>query len=497
MTKFFRSEKKMKNNLKSNIIFNLLAQFIYYATPLLIAPYVSRVLTPSGIGMYSYASSITFYFSSLILLGFSNYGINIISKNRNNKEVYSRYFWSIMFLRTIIGAALLLLFLVLSLCGIFGGEQYIYIFVAMMLVLIGNLFDIKFLFQGLENFRIIMFLQLIANILYMILIFTCVKSFDDLLLYTIFKSAIDLFVNFILILLSTNLLSKPKVFSNEFLNILKTSLMLFIPSILLTAGIQVNQTILGIFCDSEEVGFFQQAIKFPILIGNLIYALAPVVLARLSYLYKNGENDEIKDKVKKVIAMSFFISLPCCFGLYSICNLFVPLYFGETYTPVIKLLMIILPICIFSPISSLLINAYFYPLEKTKIVILISLVVLVANSILSIIGILVFDLGAVSACCATLICEFLLSLSLTICALKVIDIRFVFIDLLKVIISCVLMFFIIYIVNFYLNFLTSLWIILLDVILGAFMYSVFCLISKEFILVSFFKTIKNYLSRKM
>ena len=486
----------MKRNLKSNIIFNLIAQFIYYATPLLIAPYVARVLTPTGIGMYSYASSITFYFTSFILLGFSNYGINIISKNRNSKEIYSEYFWTIILLRTTIGIILILLFLILSFCGAFGSDEYRYLFIATALVLFGNLLDIKFLFQGLEDFRVIMCLQLVSNILYMILIFTCVKSFNDLLLYTIFKSSIDLFVNFVLILLSYRLLSKPKLCIDKCFLIFKNSLMLFIPSILLTAGIQINQTILGIFCESDEVGFFQQAIKFPILIGNLIYALAPVVLARLSYLYKTGKENEIKDKVKKVIAMSFFISLPSCIGLYSICKLFVPLYFGDTYTPVINLLMIILPICVFSPISSLLINAYFYPLGKTKIVIFISLFVLIANCIISILGIILFDLGAISACCSTLICEFLLALFLTIYALKVIDIKFVFIDFLKIILSCILMFASIFITNYFNTYLSNIWIILIDVILGIIVYFIFCLIFKEFIMFSFLKTIKNFLVRK-
>lgn len=469
-----------KSGLKFNVVLSLISQFACYISPLIVAPYISRVLGPDGIGVYSFSYSFVFYFSSLIVLGFTNLGISMISRERNDKTRYSQIFWTTLLLRFFIGIALIGVYIALAILGIIGGRDNINIMLALTLVLVGNLLDIKFLFQGLENFRVITYIQVLSYIGYIVSIFLFVNDSNDVLIYTLLKSSTDLIINLILFLFAIKLIKKPSIDFSLMPSLLKNSILLFVPSILLNIGIQLEQTFLGVFSNNAEVGYFQQAIKFPMLIGNMTYALCPVMMARVSYLVKEGKGDEIKDKVSKILLIAAALSLPCCIGLYSIGEIFVPFYFGEAFSPVINVLYITLPISIFSPINAILINAYLYPLKKTKYVVISAGSELAVNVLLSIVLLYVFGMGASGGALACLICEIILFILLLAFCINSFYRKFVLIDFLKICLSAMAILALVVPFNLFVE--VNIWIKLgIDLILGVFIYGIFLIVTREYI----------------
>ena len=81
--------------LKKNYIYNMIYQILTLLLPLITVPYVSRILSTDGIGVYSYTYSIVYYFLLIALLGINNYGNRSIAKVRNNKKELSKVFFSI------------------------------------------------------------------------------------------------------------------------------------------------------------------------------------------------------------------------------------------------------------------------------------------------------------------------------------------------------------------------------------------------------------------
>lgn len=73
-------------SIKKNIIISTLYQILSVITPLITAPYISRVIGPSGIGAYSYTSSIQLYFSLFAALGTAEYGMREIARVRMDKK---------------------------------------------------------------------------------------------------------------------------------------------------------------------------------------------------------------------------------------------------------------------------------------------------------------------------------------------------------------------------------------------------------------------------
>lgn len=62
------------------------------------APYISRVLGSSGVGIYSYTNSIVTYFTLFAALGTASYGQREIAMHRNDSKASSKLFWEIEFL---------------------------------------------------------------------------------------------------------------------------------------------------------------------------------------------------------------------------------------------------------------------------------------------------------------------------------------------------------------------------------------------------------------
>ena len=92
------SKKIAQTSIKKNYIYNTIYQVLSLITPLITAPYISRVLGSSGVGIYSYTNSIVTYFTLFAALGTASYGQREIAMHRNDSKASSKLFWEIEFL---------------------------------------------------------------------------------------------------------------------------------------------------------------------------------------------------------------------------------------------------------------------------------------------------------------------------------------------------------------------------------------------------------------
>ena len=74
----------MKKSVGVNLIFQLTYQVIILVIPLLLSPYLSRVVGAQELGKYTFVDSVAFYFILLANLGISKYGQRVISKCFND-----------------------------------------------------------------------------------------------------------------------------------------------------------------------------------------------------------------------------------------------------------------------------------------------------------------------------------------------------------------------------------------------------------------------------
>lgn len=143
-------ELKMKEpSIKKNLLLSTAYQVLTMLTPLITTPYISRVLGAGGIGIYSYTYSIESYFSMFAALGTVSYGSREIARNRNDRKRYSLLFWEVELLTILTTSVCLILWGILVTIS----TKYKLYYTILSFYLIATMFDISWLYAGIEQFR--------------------------------------------------------------------------------------------------------------------------------------------------------------------------------------------------------------------------------------------------------------------------------------------------------------------------------------------------------
>lgn len=466
--------------LKVSVLFNTIGQFFVYVTPFLLAPYVSRVLMPEGVGGFSFGNSIAYYFSIFIAFGFTEYGAKKIAINRNDKNEYSRVFWNVFFVRLLFFLFSTALYLAFLFGGLFPDKISVQLYLSFLILFAGNAFDIYYLFQGLEKFKLYSIFNVITHFIYMGCVFILVKTPDDLLIYSICKLGIKLLLDCFLFAFSARLLSKPILDFSSFLKIIKRSFFFFVPSLVSTINPYIDQTMVGYFFSNTEVGYYQQSFKIVSLVSSFSFAIGPILLSRMSFLFSENKKEELIGKTTKMISLVSFVIFPAVAGLYCVSYYFIPAYFGESFFEALPVMYFFIPNILFNCFASIVINSYYYPFGRVKECTIIMALTVALNIIANLFVIPI--MGAKGAALTSSSCGVISFSLLLILAKKDINFFRIIGRQWKCLISTALMVGILVTCNILfsrLTLLNSILITIFDIAIGIIVYLIACLITKE------------------
>ena len=115
----------MNNKLVKNYIYNVLYQIFLIVVPLVTAPYLTRTLSATSLGIYDYINSITSIITTFGLIGLQSYGYRQVAYYRDNKKDVSEEFSSIFCLRFLL--LIIVGVIYLSLAGVTEYRNYFWI----------------------------------------------------------------------------------------------------------------------------------------------------------------------------------------------------------------------------------------------------------------------------------------------------------------------------------------------------------------------------------
>lgn len=317
----------MHKNIKRNYFYNMLYEILVLLTPLITTPYISRVLQPEGVGLYSYSYSIVTYFILFAGFGSIAYGRRQVAFCCDDKKAVTRVFLEVLILRVLFTAISIVFYLIL----IINSDNKI-LFAAQGIFLISVAFDISWFFQGLEEFGTVVFRNILIKLLNIVYIFIFVRSQDDLIIYVIGLSTMTLLGNITIWPLLKKYICK--IYLNE-LNPLchfKEMLQLFVPTIAIQVYTVLDKTMIGLFCDdSAENGYYEQSEKIVKMVLTVITSLSAVMVPRISSTFAKGDNDSVKSYMYKSYRFVWFLGLPMVTGLICVSDYFVPWFLGEGF----------------------------------------------------------------------------------------------------------------------------------------------------------------------
>ncbi len=171
----------------SNFVALSIVQASNYLVPVIILPYLFRVLGKSPYGLIEFARAVSICFLTVTDYGFSLSATREISVNREDPQKVSEVFSAVMLLRFFF-VVLSLAALVVLVLGIprLRADWAVY-FLAFGHV-IGQWLLPAWLFQGMERMKLVAVTNVIARLFYIILIFLFVRSPEDYLYVPAFQS---------------------------------------------------------------------------------------------------------------------------------------------------------------------------------------------------------------------------------------------------------------------------------------------------------------------
>ena len=474
----------MAKSVKKNYIYNLTYQILIMIVPLITTPYLSRVLGAEAIGIYSYTLSITTYFILFGSLGVAMYGQREIAYVQDDKMKRSKVFYEILLMRFItLGVSMIIFYFTFAMKG-----QYSIYYRILTLELISNALDISWFFQGIEEFKKTVIRNTLVKIISVVCIFVFVKNVNDLYKYFIIYVLSTFMGNISLWMYVPKYIEKIKIRELEIFRHFKPTIALFIPQVAVQIYTVLDKTMIGsIVNDKSEVGFYEQAQKIVKLLVTIATSLGTVMVPRMANTFASGNKEKIKEYMNKSFHFVLMLAFPLMFGMISIANKFVPVFYGDGYNKVIILINIIIPIVLAIGLSNVIGTQYLLPTKKQKGYTISVTAGAIVNFILNIIFIRLWK--SVGASIATVIAEFVV----TGVQFYIVRNEIKFIDVIKIMKNYIIASIIMFIISMILGkFITNnIMSILVQLVVSTIIYFTILFMLKDEMIISGIQMVKN------
>ena len=285
----------------SNFGYLTILQGVNFILPLIILPYLVRVLGSEKFGVIMFAQSFAMFFNVLVDFGFNLSGTQEISVNRNNKPAMAEVFWSIYIIKLVL--------LLLSFTLLLGLTQFVpklmeyqVVFLLSFGVVVGQaLFPIWY-FQGVEKMRVVTFVNAGAKVIFTLLIVIMIKDVNQYYLVPVYYTTGYLLAGAIGFVIAVNQLGLSKPNWKMTVYRFKESSNLFVSNAAVTMYTASNTAVLGFYASPSIVGVYASFEKIILAIKNIY---SPFFMALFPWMANKEKSEIIKYTNKLMIPLGF------------------------------------------------------------------------------------------------------------------------------------------------------------------------------------------------
>jgi PST family polysaccharide transporter len=401
MIKKFLKDKE-KKVLADNYFSLLILQAANYLLPLLILPFLVRVLGAEKFGLVMFAQSLSVFLTVFVDFGFNISGTREISISRNNKQKLSEIFSAIMITKLIlIVVAFAILYIVVSVFTRFSLDKEVYL-LSFGIVIGQALFPVWF-FQGIEKMRFVTLVNITAKVIFTLLVFILIKSEADYLYVPVYNSLGFIISGLIGLVLCFKYVDFKIPSFVLVKKLVSESSSLFVSNFATTLYTSSNVFILGIFTGNTIVGVYSSMEKLILAVKNVYVPLYQAIYPWLAKQTDTIKVKQIKKMTPFIIASGILITLVILIFGKLILNIIYNDDLIESYVIIFKILSFI---AIFSGLNMLYNALYFPAIKKYKLRMNIMITGGILNLIISLI--LVKTYGIYGTAISVTITEFVL-----------------------------------------------------------------------------------------
>jgi O-antigen/teichoic acid export membrane protein len=358
----------MKLSLRLNAIFKILLSILNILIPLLLGPYVIRVLSRSSYDAYTKASVEIQLFLTLATAAVHTYGIRKISRLRGQRDELCRHFSELFFLGLIFNLLFTgLYYIYITSIGNHRGEVIYFI---LMIQFLGSSLAVEWMNEALEDFRFITIKSLVVKVLYIAAIFILLRS-DYLLLYGLIISLSFVLENLLSFLYITRR-SSIKLRELKLWRHLKGVFLAFLIANISLLYVQADKIMLGLLLSDSAVAAYTIPNYIVTSIYSVVISLFMVAIPRMNALFgkSKGDYEALFNELSSAFLMIF---IPLLIFVFISAEDLIIVYAAGKYNDCILPLKLFTIAIFFNALVFIQREGILYIFEKEKIIILFNL----------------------------------------------------------------------------------------------------------------------------
>ena len=382
----------MKDNIRINVIVNVIRTLVLTLLSFVTFPWVCRYLGSSAVGTYTWANTFVAYFLILAKIGIPNLAVRECVKVRDNKEALSNKvqgFFLLQLISTVLSFGLL--------CAVVFSvpqlrEQNSLIFILSLNFLVGT-FSFEWVFIALEKQFYMAVRSIVALTISATLVIIFITNPDDILLYALIAISVTVITTICNLYYIRRFVSFKKSAPYNLKQYTKYLAILCSLTLVISLYNQTDTFILGFLNqDKTEVASYSVGIKGIDIIIGIITSLSVVFIPRAAYYYGVEDKKYFNNLNKYSINICLFVVLPAivtmCVLARPICGLISGSYtFQESdgYSSAPYILMILASMMVTYSIGDIIYGQILLPMKKEKYYLIAIGTGTVLNIILSIV----------------------------------------------------------------------------------------------------------------
>jgi PST family polysaccharide transporter len=310
--KLFKSKntRKLAFNFANYGIF----QTINYLIPLIIIPYIVRVIGVRNFGILSFAQAIVYYYSIIVEYGFSITGVQMVAYSKNDSKKCSEIVSAIFMIQL---ALVLTGLLALILAALVFEEikAYFWVYFFTYLMIPAQILMALWFYVGREEMQFLNFVNLIGRLIFLGAVFGVIRKESDFVLVPLVNSS----AMFISGLVSLGFIIKKFKLTILFVSspVIKKYLQegwhIFISNFAINLYRNANVLILGMVASKEAVGLYSAGEKLVKAIQSIFTPLTQTFFPYISRLKMT--NATKSQKAIKVLLMVMLVMATVITGL--------------------------------------------------------------------------------------------------------------------------------------------------------------------------------------
>lgn len=353
-------------DIKRNYFYNSLLTLSNYVFPLIVYPYVSRVLGVSNIGICNFVDSVVHWFILFSMMGISILGNREMAAAGGDRARRDKAFSELITLNLITTAlaALALVGAMYTVPKLFVYRRLLWIGV---LKLLSNFLCIEWYFVGTENFRYITARTILVKTVYVIAVLVFVRKAEDYPLYyllTVLVVLANAAVNINYARHSVSLSLRGLTLDTYW----KPYLMLGVYMILTATYVTLNVMYLGFVSDTVQVGYYTTASRLYSIVISFFSAFTGVMLPRMSSLLSENREEDFRRMIRKSFDVLLTFSVPLVFFATVCAPEIVRLFAGAGFEGAILPARLIMPLILVVGLEQIFVLQVLMPNRRDRAV---------------------------------------------------------------------------------------------------------------------------------